>query len=349
MDIRCLCRQERPEEKSKEGEAIVSEIRHDLTRTEIREIYHRPLLDLIFQAASVHRNYFDPSEVQVSNLVSVKTGGCSEDCAYCPQAARYNTGLKRQGLMDVEDVLERARKARDAGCSRICLGAAWREVRDNKQFDQVLEMVREINAIGLEVCCTLGMLTEEQAHRLKEAGLYAYNHNIDTSEEHYREIISTRTYKDRLETLKHIRSAKLTACSGGIIGLGESEEDRIGMLLTLNHLDPHPESVPINTLVAVPGTPLGDREPVVIWDLVRMIAAARITLPGSYIRLSAGRKGRSIQDQALCFLAGANSIFVGEKLLTTPLPDIDSDFSMLNLLGMKAAKARGNGQEYACH
>ena len=326
---------------------IVSDIRFDWTYEEIEKIYKTPILELIYQAAAVHRKYFDPSKVQVSNLLSIKTGGCSEDCSYCPQAARYNTGLKRQGLMDVEDVLDRAKKAKEAGCSRMCLGAAWREVKDNKQFDRVIEMVSEINAMGLEVCCTLGMLKEEQAKRLKEAGLYAYNHNVDTSEEHYREIISTRTYDDRLETLKNVRSANLTVCSGGIIGLGESDEDRIKMLLTLSSLTPHPESVPINTLVSVPGTPLENRDPVDIWDLVRMVATARIVLPSSYVRLSAGRKGRSVQDQALCFLAGANSIFVGEKLLTTPLPDMDEDFKMFETLGLQAGKPWSHGKEHA--
>ena len=312
--------------------------RFDWTYEQIESIYDQPLLELIFRAASVHRQHFDPQKVQISNLVSVKTGGCQEDCHYCPQAARYQTGVKRHGLLGVDEVLERAKKAKENGSSRMCLGAAWREVKDNKQFDQVLEMVKGITSLGMEVCCTLGMLKEHQAKRLKEAGLYAYNHNVDTSEDHYKTIISTRNYEDRLNTLKHVRSAKLTVCSGGIIGLGESKADRIKMLMTLSSLKPHPESVPINTLVPVKGTPLQDQKETSIWDLLRMIACTRIVLPESYVRLSAGRLGRSIQDQALCFLAGANSIFAGEKLLTTPNPDADVDKEMLSLLGLVASQ-----------
>lgn len=324
-----------------------TKIRHDWTQEEIHQIYHLPLLELVFKAATVHREYFDGSDIQMNHLFSVKTGGCPEDCGYCPQSARYNTGVKRQKMADLSDVLEDAKKARDAGCSRMCLGAAWREVKDDRQFEQVLEMVREISAMGMEVCCTLGMLNEDQARRLKEAGLYAYNHNIDTSEEYYGEVIGTRNYQDRLRTLDHVRSANLSVCCGGIIGLGESEDDRVRMLLTLSQLNPHPESVPVNTLVAVPGTPLGDKEQVDIWQLVRMIATTRIVLPSSRVRLSAGRRGRSFQDHALCFLAGANSIFVGEKLLTTPLPSADDDFKMMEMLGLRATKPVENGQGYA--
>lgn len=310
-------------------------IRFDWTYEEIETIYRRPLLQLIYDAATVHRKFFNPEEVQVSHLISIKTGGCSEDCGYCPQSARYPTGIKRQGLMELDDVLSIAREAKHKGATRLCMGAAWREVKDNGQFDRVLEMVSAVNREGLEVCCTLGMLTEAQARKLKEAGLYAYNHNIDTSEDHYKKIISTRTYEDRLRTLENVRKADLTVCCGGILGLGEKEDDRIQMLLTLASLTPHPESVPINTLIAVEGTPLAQQEEVSIWDLVRMIATTRIVLPQSYVRLSAGRVGRSMQEQALCFMAGANSIFVGEKLLTTPNNDRDDDWKMFSILGLK--------------
>ncbi|MBI2510208.1 MAG: biotin synthase BioB [Betaproteobacteria bacterium] len=305
------------------------------TVEEVEALFALPFNDLVFRAQTVHRGHFDPNAVQLSTLLSIKTGGCSEDCGYCPQSARYPTGVKRQGLMELEDVLSIAREAKSKGATRLCMGAAWREVKDNGQFDQVLAMVSAVNLEGLEVCCTLGMLTEDQARKLKEAGLYAYNHNIDTSEDYYKKIISTRTYEDRLRTLANVRKADLTVCCGGILGMGEDDEDRIKMLLTLSHLNPHPESVPINTLVAVEGTPLAQQQELAIWDLVRMIATTRIVLPRSYVRLSAGRVGRSIQDQALCFMAGANSVFVGEKLLTTPNNDTDEDWKMFSLLGLK--------------
>jgi len=322
---------------SEKGNLLRRTLRHNWTFEEIKGIYEQPLLDLVFEAAKAHREFFNASEVQVSQLISIKTGGCPEDCKYCPQAARYNTKINKHALMSVEEVSEAAKNAKANGATRLCLGAAWREVKDNAQFDRVLEMVQAVSAEGLEVCTTLGMLDEHQAIKLKEAGLYAYNHNIDTSEEHYAKIISTRTYADRLRTLENVRKANLTVCCGGILGMGESSDDRIKMLLTLANLAQHPESVPINTLIKVKGTPLGDKdeEPVPIWDLVRMVATARLVMPSSYVRLSAGRIGRSFQDQALCFLAGANSIFAGDKLLTTPNNAQTDDETMFDILGIK--------------
>lgn len=317
-------------------------IRHNWTKEEIADIYHRPLLELIYEAATVHRNNNDYSEVQVSSLISIKTGGCSEDCSYCPQAARYHTGVDVHALMKVEEVVETAKKAKDGGASRLCMGAAWREVRNNRDFDRVLEMVKAVNEMDMEVCCTLGMLTFEQAEKLKEAGLYAYNHNVDTSEENYSNIITTRTYDDRLQTLHNVRKAKLTVCSGGIIGLGETVSDRVGMLHTLVNLPQHPESVPINALVAVKGTPLENQERVSVWDMVRMIATTRIIMPRTVVRLSAGRMEMSMPEQALCFMAGANSIFAGDKLLTTPNPSFNEDMQMFELLGLKPREAFKN-------
>ncbi|HEY3404464.1 MAG TPA: biotin synthase BioB [Ohtaekwangia sp.] len=309
--------------------------RNNWTREEIKEIYNQPVLDLIYKAASVHRQHHDPQEVQVCTLLSVKTGGCPEDCSYCPQAARYHTDVKVQKLMEVKEVISKAVEAKEAGSTRFCMGAAWREVRDNRDFDNVIEMVKGVNSLGLEVCCTLGMLTPEQALKLKEAGLYAYNHNLDTSEEFYDDIITTRTYKDRLDTLEHVREAKISVCSGGIIGMGEQEEDRIGMLHTLATLPEHPESVPVNALVPVEGTPLEDQEKVSIWEMVRMIATARILMPHAMVRLSAGRVRMNLEEQALCFLAGANSIFAGDKLLTTPNPGYIKDQEMFQQLQLK--------------
>jgi biotin synthase len=314
-------------------------MRNDWTIKEIGEIYNTPLLELIYKASTIHRQYHDTAEVQVCTLLSIKTGGCPEDCAYCPQAARYNTGVNVQALMKKEDVLSYAEKARSAGSTRFCMGAAWREVRDNKDFDRVLDMVKGVNELGMEVCCTMGMLTEEQAKKLYDAGLYAYNHNVDTSAEHYKDIITTRTYNDRLNTLDNVRKAGISVCSGGIIGLGESHEDRIGMLYTLSTLPQHPESVPINALVRIKGTPLQDNAKVDIWDMVRMIATARIIMPATMVRLSAGRAEMSIAEQALCFMAGANSIFAGDKLLTTPNPSFDKDNLMFKLLGLKPREA----------
>ncbi|HEY9560602.1 MAG TPA: biotin synthase BioB [Anseongella sp.] len=314
-------------------------IRHDWTRKEITDIYRIPLLELILKAADVHRRHHELGEVQISSLVSVKTGGCPEDCAYCPQAARYHTDIHVHGMMKVDEVVEKARNAKAAGASRMCLGAAWREVRDNRDFDKVIDMVKAINKEQMEVCCTLGMLTENQAQRLAEAGLYAYNHNLDTSEENYSTIISTRTYEDRLHTLEHVRKANITVCSGGIIGMGETEEDRIGMLHTLSSLPEHPQSVPVNALVPVKGTPLENQPRVPVQDMVRMVATARIIMPRSVVRLSAGRTEMSLSEQALCFLAGANSIFAGDKLLTTPNPAFNEDLQMFDILGLRPREA----------
>jgi biotin synthase len=318
---------------------MIGEMTRKPTVDQIKEIYNMPLMELIYKAATVHREYQDTGEVQVCTLLSVKTGGCSEDCAYCPQAARYHTDITVQALMQTDDVLEYARKAKAAGSTRFCMGAAWREVRDNRDFDRVIEFVQEVNKLGMEVCCTLGMLSEHQAQRLAEAGLYAYNHNLDTSEEYYGEIISTRTYDDRLQTLENVRKAGVSVCCGGIIGLGETHEDRIKMLHTLSNLPEHPDSVPVNALVRVKGTPLENNDKVDIWDMVRMIATARILMPKTMVRLSAGRAEMSIAEQALCFMAGANSIFAGDKLLTTPNPGFDEDNAMFELLGLKARKA----------
>ena len=315
------------------------QIRNNWTKEEIAEIYNIPLLELIYKASTVHREYHATGEVQVCTLLSIKTGGCPEDCAYCPQAARYNTGVDVQALMKKEEVLAYAEKAKNAGSTRFCMGAAWREVRDNKDFDRVLEMVQGVNELGMEVCCTMGMLTEDQAKKLYDAGLYAYNHNVDTSEEHYADIITTRTYNDRLKTLGNVRKSGISVCSGGIIGLGETHEDRIGMLHTLATLPSHPGSVPINALVRVKGTPLQDNDKVDIWDMIRMIATARIVMPAAMVRLSAGRAEMSIAEQALCFMAGANSIFSGDKLLTTPNPAFDEDNAMFQLLGLKPREA----------
>lgn len=314
-------------------------LRNNWTLEEIHDIYNLPLLELVHQAATIHRQYQDTGEVQVCTLLSIKTGGCSEDCAYCPQAARYNTGVDVQALMKKDQVLEYAQKAKDAGSTRFCMGAAWREVRDNRDFDRVLDMVKGVNELGMEVCCTLGMLTEHQAERLAEAGLYSYNHNLDTSSEHYNEIITTRTYDDRLKTLDNVRKAGVTVCCGGIIGLGEKHEDRIQMLHTLSTLPEHPDSVPINALVPVAGTPLANNPRVDVWDMVRMIATARILMPATMVRLSAGRNEMSVSEQAFCFMAGANSIFAGEKLLTTANPSFDEDMKMFDMLGLKPREA----------
>lgn len=314
------------------------QIRNDWTKEEIEAIYYRPLLELIYDSATVHRQNREYREVQISSLISIKTGGCPEDCAYCPQAARYQTGIKVQALMDKDEVMDIAQKAKDCGASRICMGASWREVRDNKDFDKVLDIVSSVNEMGVEVCCTLGMLSESQAQRLKEAGCYAYNHNLDTSGSYYEKIITTRTYQDRLATLENVRKAKITVCSGGIIGLGETDDDRIAMLHVLATLLHHPESVPINALVAIKGTPLENQQRVRIDEMIRMIATARIIMPQTVVRLSAGRNEMSLAEQALCFMAGANSIFAGEKLLTTPNPSFDDDKHMFELLGLYPRK-----------
>ncbi|MBD2776018.1 biotin synthase BioB [Iningainema tapete] len=313
-------------------------IRHNWQVSEIGAIYNTPLLELIYQAASVHRQYHDPTKIQVCKLISIKTGGCPEDCSYCAQSSRYKTEVKAQALLEKETVLNIAQQAKQNGISRVCMGAAWREVRDNSQFEQVLEMVKEVTALGLEVCCTLGMLSPSQAQRLEDAGLYAYNHNLDTSRDYYNTIITTRTYEDRLNTINNIRQTNVTVCSGGILGLGESVGDRLSMLHTLATLNPHPESVPINILSQVTGTPLENQPEVPIWDVVRMIATARIVMPSSDVRLTAGRAKLSQVEQALCFMAGANSIFSSDDghmlTVTTPCPGYDADREMLNLLGL---------------
>ncbi|MDT0687967.1 biotin synthase BioB [Autumnicola psychrophila] len=313
--------------------------KHDWTKEEILEIYNKPLMELLYEAATIHRQHHDPNTVQVSTLLSIKTGGCPEDCGYCPQAARYHTDLEGNDLMSVNQVKAQALRAKAAGSSRVCMGAAWRNVKDGDEFDDVLEMVRTINKLEMEVCCTLGMLTENQAQRLAEAGLYAYNHNLDTSEDYYKEVISTRGFDDRLKTIDNVRKTNVTVCSGGIIGMGESAEDRAGMLVALSTLNPQPESVPINALVPVEGTPMEEQEPVSIWEMVRMVATARIVMPETQVRLSAGRTQMSREGQAMCFFAGANSIFAGDKLLTTPNPDINEDMEMFKALGLNPQKA----------
>ncbi|ASK29225.1 biotin synthase BioB [Chryseobacterium sp. T16E-39] len=317
-----------------------TKLRNDWTKEQIEEIFNQPLLELIYQAATVHREWHNPEEIQISTLLSIKTGGCVEDCSYCGQAARYHTNIKVQALLPTEKVIEHAQKAKDSGSSRFCMAAAWREVRNNRDFDRVIDMVKGVNKLGLEVCCTLGMLTEEQAVRLQEAGLYAYNHNLDTSEQYYEEIISTRTFDNRINTINNVRNAGITVCSGGIIGLGETNGDRISMLLTLATMPKHPESVPINALARVPGTPLENNPKVDTWEMVRMIATARIVMPSSMVRLSAGRIEMDETEQAWCFMAGANSIFTGERetLLVTPNPGVSEDMQMLNTLGLKPKK-----------
>lgn len=322
------------------NEISTQELRHNWTKEELLEIYERPLLELVYEAATVHRTWHKANEVQLSTLLSVKTGGCPEDCSYCGQAARYHTDIQVQSLLSTATVLAHARQAKDNGASRFCMAAAWREVRDNRDFDRIIEMVKGVNEIGLEVCCTLGMLTEQQAIRLKEAGLHAYNHNLDTSEEYYEEIISTRKFDQRMGTINHARQAGLTVCSGGIIGLGETHADRMAMLRTLANMEQHPESVPINALARVKGTPLENNPKVALWDMVRMIATARIVMPASMVRLSAGRLEMTETEQAWCFMAGANSIFTGERetLLVTPNPSIVDDRIMLENLGLKPMK-----------
>ncbi|MFV0237589.1 MAG: biotin synthase BioB [Flavobacteriales bacterium] len=316
----------------------MSHTRNDWTKEEIIAIYNKPFMELLYEAAQIHRIYHDPNTIQVSTLVSIKTGGCSEDCGYCSQAARYHTKIENETLMTIDHVKTQALRAKSGGSSRVCMGAAWRNVKDGPDFEQVLEMVRTINKLDMEVCCTLGMLTENQAKRLSEAGLYAYNHNVDTSEEYYKNVISTRGYEDRIQTIENVRKTNVTVCSGGIIGMGESIEDRAGMLETLTRFSPHPESVPINALVPIEGTPMEDFKPVDSFEMVRMVATARIVLPESQIRLSAGRMQMSREGQAMCFFAGANSIFAGDKLLTTPNPNINEDMEMFELLGLNTQK-----------
>ncbi|MGD0023279.1 MAG: biotin synthase BioB [Xanthobacteraceae bacterium] len=307
--------------------------RHDWTRAEVRALFDLPFPELMFRAQSVHRKNFDPAAVQISTLISIKTGGCAEDCGYCPQSAHHDTGVRAEKLMGRDAVVAEARAAKSAGASRFCMGAAWREPKD-RDLDDVCAMVEGVKALGLETCATLGMLTAEQAQRLKESGLDYYNHNLDTSPEFYEKIITTRTYQDRLQTLERVREAGIAVCCGGIVGMGETREDRIGMIATLASLPAHPESVPINMLVRVAGTPLADEQNLDPIEFVRTIAVARITMPRSVVRLSAGREDMSEETQALCFLAGANSIFYGPKLLTTPNPERDRDRELMDRLGL---------------
>jgi biotin synthase len=313
----------------------VTEVRRDWKRAEVEAIYRMALPELVFRAQSMHREFHEPDRVQTCQLISIKTGGCPEDCAYCPQSAHYDAPVERQGLLDPQHVIGVAREAAGRGVTRFCMGAAWRQAPEGREFENVLEMVRGVSLLGMEVCCTLGMLTDEQAKKLKAAGLTAYNHNLDTSPEFYGSIITTRVYDDRLRTLAAVRRAGITVCCGGILGMGEGENDRIGLLHQLATLDPHPESVPINMLVRVAGTPLASLPALDPLEMVRAIATARILMPASRVRLAAGRKQLSPEAVTLCFLAGANSIFVGEKLLTTPNPGADEDEQLLQTLGLK--------------
>jgi biotin synthase len=317
------------------AEAVIPALRHDWQRSEVASIYRTPLPSLVYRAQTVHRQFHPEDRVQTCQLLSIKTGGCPEDCGYCPQSARYDAGVAREGLLDPEHVILVAREAVERGVTRFCMGAAWRQAPEGREFQKVLDMVRGVSELGLEVCCTLGMLNDRQAEQLKDAGLSAYNHNLDTSPEFYGSIITTRAYDDRLKTLAAVRKAGITVCCGGILGMGEREEDRIGLLLQLASLQPHPESVPINMLVRVEGTPLAKMPALDPLEMVRAIATARILMPASRVRLAAGRKQLSQEAVTLCFLAGVNSIFVGEKLLTTPNPGRDEDEELLQTLGMK--------------
>lgn len=320
----------------------MSTIRTNWSLPEIEDVYHSPLLELIYKAATVHRKYHETGEVQVCTLLSIKTGGCPEDCAYCPQSARYQTDVDAEKMLESDVILAAAQKAKEAGSTRFCMGAAWRNARKNKDFDRVIEMVREITDMDMEVCCTLGMLTDDQAAKLKNAGLYAYNHNLDSSEDFYNRIISTRTYQDRLDTLQKVRNNNISVCCGGIIGMGETDRDRIELIHNLATMPVHPESVPINALIAVEGTPMENQPKVPWYDMARMIATARITMPKSMVRLSAGRVNMSMEEQAHCFMAGANSIFTGEKLLTTCNNDFNEDQEMFEILGLTPREAFKN-------
>ncbi|HEX5036619.1 MAG TPA: biotin synthase BioB [bacterium] len=313
-------------------------LRYDWTVEEVAALYNQPFLELIYEAQTVHRRHFKAGEVQKSTLLSIKTGACPEDCSYCPQSAHYKTGLEKETLMPHDQVLSKAREAKAGGSTRFCMGAAWREVKDGPEFDQVLEMVKGVSSLGMEVCCTLGMVTREQAVKLSQAGLTAYNHNLDTSPEFYGEIITTRTYDDRLRTLENVRQAGIQVCCGGIVGLGESKTDRIRLLQMLANQNPHPESVPINKLVRVEGTPLAEETEIETLEFLRTIATARILMPQSFVRLSAGRTSLSDEAQALAYLAGANSIFAGDKLLTTPNPDWNTDQALFARLGLSELK-----------
>lgn len=309
-------------------------LRTDWSREEVKEIFDMPLLELAHRAASVHREYNDSRQVQLNRLVNIKVGGCSEDCSYCSQSSRYKTSVKAQPMMNKEEILEKARQAIKEGCSRLCMGAAWKQVRDNTFFERILETVKEVNGMGLEVCCTLGMLTKEQAQKLKEAGLYAYNHNIDTSENHYKNVITSHTFQDRIDTIRNVREAGLTVCCGGIMGIGEGYEDRIDFLHTLATFDAHPESIPINKLVPIEGTPLEANKSVKFWDLLRVVSTARILMPQTKVRMTAGRLSLSPVEQSMLFMAGVNSIFSGGKLLTTDNCEEDHDHKLLRELGL---------------
>ncbi len=317
-------------------------IRSDWTFQELQILYSKPLLELIVEAMKIHKMHHKMGEIQVCHLISIKTGGCSEDCKYCAQSSHYQTNVKAQPMMQYEEVMAAAKKASIKGATRICLGAAWRNVRNSKQFDETLRMVKGIANLGVEVCCTLGLLSKLQAEKLKQAGLYAYNHNLDSSERFYKTIITTRSYQDRINTLDIVEKSGISVCCGGIMGMGETKEDRLELLLALSHRNPHPESVPINQLSPIPGTPLANQPKLSSWEFIRMVAIARILMPKSMIRLSAGRIELSYQEQTLCFLSGANSIFAGEKLLTVGNTSNDSDEEMFNLLGLKKRKS------YAC-
>src|SRR5690554_126141 len=314
------------------------------TKEELLALYNTPLVELMYQAATIHREYHNPLEVQMSSLLSIKTGGCPEDCSYCPQAARYHTDVEAHKLLSVETVIAQAKTAKENGSSRLCMGAAWRNIRDNRDFDKVIEMVEAVNSLDMEVCCTLGMKTESQAERLKNAGLYAYNHNLDTSEDYYDDIISTREYQERLSTIQNAKKAGISVCSGGIIGMGEKIEDRIGLLMSYLKMDTPPDSIPINALVPVAGTPMAENKPVEIWEMVRMIATTRIVFPEAIVRLSAGRTSMSQEGQALCFMAGASSIFAGDKLLTTPNPEFNEDQELFDILGLTPKKSFQDGE-----
>lgn len=321
-------------EQASQAGTVTAVLRHDWTQEEISALFAAPFNDLVFQAQSIHRQHFDPNEVQISTLLSIKTGACPEDCAYCPQSTRFDTGLSVEALMEVEAVLEQAQAARNAGATRFCMGAAWRSPKD-RDLPALTAMISGVREMGLETCMTLGMLTDSQAKTLADAGLDYYNHNLDTSPEYYRDIITTRTYADRLDTLQHVRDAGMKVCSGGIVGMGEQAEDRVGLLQQLANLPQHPESVPINMLVRVEGTPLANEQDLDPFEFIRTIAVARILMPASHVRLSAGREDMNEQTQALAFMAGANSIFYGEKLLTTPNPRANSDLALFARLGIR--------------
>lgn len=318
-----------------DSELEAAGLRYDWTVEELRAIHDLPLTELLYRAQTEHRRFHEPGTVQCCTLLSIKTGHCPEDCSYCAQSARYDTGIETNSLMNLDEVLTAARKAKEHGATRFCMGAAWRDVPEGKQFDRVLDMVRGVRALGMEACCTLGMLTRDQAQRLADAGLTAYNHNVDTSPEYYDKIITTRTFQERLDTHEHIRAAGINLCCGGIIGIGESTTDRMRMLQVLANKAPHPESVPINLLARVPGTPLGETPELDPIEMVRMVATARISMPASMVRFAAGRRGLSQEIQVLCFMAGANSIFTGDKLLTTPNPGESHDAELFTRTGMK--------------